>query len=86
MWGREGASRLTTQLYDTIGAEVEPILIPWDCMRRGVSLWAKVGPEVEQRVVRRLREDLASGRWAERNRELGSLDEVDLGLRLLVAC
>ena len=88
----------------SIGARVEPIVIPWDCadgffeaywrrpeayleesVRRGVSLWAKVGPAVEQRAVQRLRDDLASGRWAARNRELPSLEEMDLGLRLLVA-
>jgi hypothetical protein len=54
-------------------------------VRRGVSVWARVGPEAEQRVVRRLGADLASGRWAERNRDLLALDAADLGLRLLVA-
>ncbi|PWU51140.1 hypothetical protein DLJ47_22220 [Micromonospora sp. S4605] len=54
-------------------------------VRRGVSVWARVGPEAEQRAVRRLRDDLASGRWAERNRDLVDLDAVDLGLRLLIA-
>ena len=56
-----------------------------DEVRRGVSIWAKVGPDAEQRAVRSLRDDLASGRWAERNRELADLDAADLGLRLLVA-
>jgi methyltransferase family protein len=93
-----------TELASTIGARVEPVLIPWDCadgffeaywrrpeaylneqVRRGVSGWARVGPEVEQRAVRALREDLASGRWAERNRDLLALDEAELGLRLLIA-
>src|SRR5512146_2002168 len=55
-----------------------------DDVRRGVSVWAKVGPEAEQRAVRSLRADLASGRWAERNRDLAALDAADLGLRLLV--
>lgn len=54
-------------------------------VRRGVSVWARVGPEAEQRAVRRLRDALASGRWAERNRDLVDLDAVDLGLRLLIA-
>jgi SAM-dependent methyltransferase len=54
-------------------------------VRRGVSLWARVGPEVEQRAVRNLREDLDSGRWAERNRDLTAVDAAELGLRLLVA-
>jgi SAM-dependent methyltransferase len=52
---------------------------------RGVSVWASVGPEVEERAVRSLREDLASGRWAERNRELLDLEAAELGLRLLMA-
>ena len=87
-----------------IGARIEPVLIPWDCVdgffeaywrrpeayldegvRRGISTWAKLGPEVEQKAVRSLREDLASGRWAERNRDLVTRDAADLGLRLLIA-
>ena len=54
-------------------------------VRRGISLWARVGPDAEQRAVRSLRDDLASGRWAERNRELLDLDAAELGLRLLIA-
>jgi SAM-dependent methyltransferase len=54
-------------------------------VRRGLSVWARVGPEAEQRAVRSLRDDLASGRWAERNRDLVDLDAAELGLRLLVA-
>jgi SAM-dependent methyltransferase len=54
-------------------------------VRGGVSVWAKVGPDSEQRVVRNLRDDLVSGRWAERNRDLVALDAAELGLRLLVA-
>src|SRR5215467_4258814 len=53
-------------------------------VRRGVSVWAKVGPAAEQRAVRRLRDDLASGQWAERNRDLLDLDAAELGLRLLI--
>lgn len=54
-------------------------------VRRGVSVWARVGADAEQRAVRSLRHDLASGRWAERNRELVDLDAAELGLRLLIA-
>jgi SAM-dependent methyltransferase len=54
-------------------------------VRRGVSIWAKVGPDVEQRVVHHLREDLRSGRWADRNRDLTDLDEAELDSRLLIA-
>ena len=54
-----------------------------DRVRRGVSVWARVGPQAEQRAVRSLHDDLASGRWAERNRDLVDLDAAELGLRLL---
>jgi SAM-dependent methyltransferase len=54
-------------------------------VRRGVSVWARVGPAAEQRAVRSLRADLASGRWAERNRGIIGLDTAELGARLLVA-
>jgi DNA-binding transcriptional MerR regulator len=56
-----------------------------DHVRHAVSIWTRVGPEAEQRAVRSLRDDLASGRWAERNRELADLGAAELGLRLLVA-
>jgi SAM-dependent methyltransferase len=54
-------------------------------VRRGISVWASVGPDAEQRAVRSLRDDLASGRWAERNRDLLDLEAAELGLRLLIA-
>jgi len=54
-------------------------------VRRGISVWAAVGREAEQRAVRNLRVDLSTGRWAERNRELLELEAAELGLRLLVA-
>ena len=54
-------------------------------VRRGMSVWGGVGPDAEQRAVRSLRDDLASGRWAERNRDLLDLEAAELGLRLLVA-
>ncbi|MCX4723775.1 MerR family transcriptional regulator [Streptomyces sp. NBC_01306] len=88
----------------SIGARMEPVLIPWDCadgfleacwrrpeayldehVRRAVSVWTRVGPEAEQRAVNGLRDDLSSGRWAERNGDLVDLDTAELGLRLLVA-
>lgn len=56
-----------------------------DHVRRGISVFARVGPEAEQRAVRSLRDDLVSGRWAERNRDLVDLEAAELGLRLLIA-
>ncbi len=93
-----------TEQARAINAQVEPVMIPWDCadgffeaywrrpeayldeqVRRGISTWSKLGPDVERRAVQSLGEDLASGRWNERNRELVGLDAADLGLRLLIA-
>jgi SAM-dependent methyltransferase len=54
-------------------------------VRRGISIWARVGPDAEQRAVHSLRDDLSSGRWAERNHDLVDLDAAELGLRLLIA-
>ncbi|WP_221476831.1 MerR family transcriptional regulator [Streptomyces zagrosensis] len=54
-------------------------------VRRAVSVWTRVGPQAEQRAVNGLRDDLSSGRWAERNRDLVALDAAELGLRLLIA-
>ncbi len=54
-------------------------------VRRGISVFEAVGPEAEQRLAERLRADLDSGRWAERNRDLAGLEEADVGGRLLVA-
>jgi DNA-binding transcriptional MerR regulator len=54
-------------------------------VRRAVSVWTRVGPEAEERAVRSLRDDLASGLWAERNRDLVALDAAELGLRLVTA-
>ena len=87
-----------------IGARLEPVTIPWDCVdgffhaywrrpraylqepvRRGTSVWARVGPDAERRAVTRLGADLESGAWEERNRDLLALDAADLGARLLVA-
>ena len=56
-----------------------------ESVRRGISVWARVGADVEQRAVRSLRADLASGRWAERNRDLLELDAAVLDSRLLIA-
>jgi SAM-dependent methyltransferase len=56
-----------------------------DQVRRGVSVWTRIGPEAERRAVHSLRDDLASGRWADRNHDLADLDAAELGLRLLIA-
>jgi SAM-dependent methyltransferase len=53
-------------------------------VRAGISNLAQLGAPVE-RAVAALAADLESGAWHERNRELLSLDELDLGYRLLVS-
>ena len=53
-------------------------------VRRGISTWTAVGRDVEERAVRNLRNDLDSGRWAERNCDIGDLDAAELGARLLI--
>jgi hypothetical protein len=53
-------------------------------VRRGISVFAAVGAEAEQRMTRQLRDDLASGRWAARNSDIAGLTEAELGARLLI--
>jgi SAM-dependent methyltransferase len=54
-------------------------------VRGATSVWARVGPAAEQRAICQLENDLRTGRWAERNREITGLAEIDLGARLLIA-
>jgi SAM-dependent methyltransferase len=54
-------------------------------VRRGISIFPALGPQVEERMVRALRADLQSGRWAAANRDIAGLAEADFGARLLIA-
>ncbi len=54
-------------------------------VRRGISIFAAMGPQLEQRMTQQLADDLASGLWASRNRDITGLDEAELGARLLIA-
>ena len=54
-------------------------------VRRGTSVWSRVGPDAERRAVQELGDDLASGRWEQRNQDIIGLEAAELGLRLLVA-
>jgi len=54
-------------------------------VRHAVSVWARVGAAAEERAVRALRADLASGQWIARNYAVTGLDTADLGARILVA-
>jgi SAM-dependent methyltransferase len=54
-------------------------------VRRGSSVWARLGKHAEQRAVATLARDLNSGAWEQRNAQLLNLERIDLGARLLIA-
>ena len=54
-------------------------------VRAEISSLAQLSPEVAERGVQRLRDDLASGAWDARHGYLRELPETDLGYRLLTA-
>ena len=54
-------------------------------VRAGISVFAQVERDEVERCVTRLRADLASGAWHARHAHLLTLDELDLGYRVLVA-
>jgi SAM-dependent methyltransferase len=54
-------------------------------VRRSCSALAQADPGVADRGVRRLAEDLRSGHWHERHRDLLELDHFDAGFRLIVS-
>jgi SAM-dependent methyltransferase len=56
-----------------------------ESVRRGTSVWARLGPVVEGRAVAALHADLTTGRWHARNAALVELVEADLGARVLTA-
>lgn len=85
-----------------IGADMQPVPIPWECedgffhsywrrpeaylqpaVRQGTSVWSVLGSEVEARAVKALGDDLVSGCWQARNQSLLTLEEAELGARLL---
>jgi hypothetical protein len=54
-------------------------------VRANVSVFQLLDPEEVAAGVERLRDDLRSGAWARRNAGLLELEELDLGMRLLIA-
>jgi SAM-dependent methyltransferase len=54
-------------------------------VRASQSMWALLAPEVEQRIVHRLREDLASGAWDAQYGHLRDQTSYDGALRLVIA-
>ena len=64
-------------------AEPEAYLDP--NVRAGMSTFPQLGPELVNERIARLEEDIRSGLWDERNGYLRTLDEIDIGYRLIVA-
>jgi SAM-dependent methyltransferase len=56
-----------------------------DHARANTSGFARMPPAVVERVVSALRRDLDDGSWDERHGDLRTLDEYDVGLRLVTA-
>jgi SAM-dependent methyltransferase len=54
-------------------------------VRPGISTFGELDPEVLDRALTRLRDDLEGGRWRRRYGGLLSLEELDLGYRLVVS-
>ena len=54
-------------------------------VRRGISTFAKLPPDVIDRGLARLSDDLRSGRWEKLFGHLRRQDSVDLGYRLVIA-
>ena len=54
-------------------------------VRAGISSLAQLSPEVSERSVQMLRQDLESGGWDARYGHLRELTELNLGYRLLIA-
>ena len=53
--------------------------------RKSVSGFARMPPDVVERVVKAVERDLENGAWDERHGHLRELEEYDAGLRLVVA-
>jgi len=52
--------------------------------RAATSGFARLPPQVVERVVAQLGRDLADGTWDARHRALRGCEELDVGLRLIV--
>ena len=54
-------------------------------VRRASSTWHQMDGDEVERGLAKLRADLESGRWEQRNSDLRELSELDVGLRLISA-
>jgi SAM-dependent methyltransferase len=70
-------------MFGSFWAHPERVLDP--VARANTSGFARMDPARVDAAVERLRADLDSGAWDARHGELRTLDELDVGLRLIVA-
>ena len=54
-------------------------------VRRSISAFAALDPQLVESFVTRLAADLASGAWASRNADLAARDTLDLGYRIVTS-
>lgn len=54
-------------------------------VRASQSMWALLEPDVERRIVERLRADLASGAWDAEHGHLREMENLDGALRLVIS-
>lgn len=73
----------TDWMLGSFWAHPERVLDP--AARAGTSGFARLPPEVLERVVSEVSRDLKSGLWDKRYGQLRQLDSYDAGLRLLIA-
>jgi hypothetical protein len=54
-------------------------------VRAGISTFSQLDPGIVERGLRRLRDDLHTGRWQQEHGDLLDLPELDIGYRLVIA-
>lgn len=87
--GRTRVERIPTPadcadgFFEAFWNRPEALLDP--AVRASQSLWALLGPGVEQRIVERLRTALESGAWDANHGRLREMDEFDGSLRLVIS-
>jgi SAM-dependent methyltransferase len=76
---RDCADGFFIGLWDRPGMHLNPRV------RRASSCWHQMPPDEIENGLGRLKADLDSGRWEERNGHLRELSELDVGLRLVTS-
>jgi SAM-dependent methyltransferase len=71
----------TDRMFATLWARPEDYLDP--AVRAATSVWHALPPDLSERALRALADDLASGAWDARHGHLRAEPEWDVGLRLI---